>query len=91
MGQPVQGASFLEGCGELKVLELQPHLATEQVRERTAVIEVGDQHGALNDRCRLFDVGEGDVRHLSFHRATCHLRIYPLQLLDSGIRVAISC
>ena len=61
MCQPVARAAFLEGSGELQVLELQPGFATEQFRERAAVIEVGDQNFAVDDARRLLDIGKRDL------------------------------
>ena len=59
-GQAVESATLLERGRELLVLELEPDLAAQNLRQRAAPIAVGIDDGAGQPRARRLDVVEAD-------------------------------
>src|SRR5262249_50816494 len=58
--QAVEGPALLEGGGELLVFELEPDLAAEDVRQRSAPVAVGLDNGTRQPSPRGLDVLELD-------------------------------
>ena len=54
--KPVQGAPLFERRGELQVLELEPHIAAQDVGERAAPVAARLEHGAAQARASRLDI-----------------------------------
>ena len=63
-GQAIERAALLERGRELQVLELEPDLAAEDVRQRAAEVAVGLDDGPAQARARGLDVVGSDRQRL---------------------------